>query len=282
MRVVALDNLSPEEGRLYLAAQRVPPEWQRRLLAISHGHPLTLSMLVDAVRRGAEPRTLAEVPDVVRALLTEAIDVAPRPQHRTALEVCAHGRTLADLGFQPAPGADYRVGDGWFPVFEHDWRRTDVTEWLCFVRARQAGASADPAEPGHSCAVLSEDEFARAVRDALRDLHTPERIRDNPLLRSRMVRRRARGDRPPADTFRDLLATGTEELRADLGELVDRTFLHPATTQERVAQGLHLSFNTYRRHRDQAVAHLTEWLWAREVGQQAMRLRGSGSVAPPR
>ncbi|WP_328606932.1 ATP-binding protein [Amycolatopsis sp. NBC_00345] len=517
MRVVALDNLRPGDGRRYLAAQQVPPEWHDRLLAISHGHPLTLSMVVDAVRRGAEPRTLADLPDVVSGLLMQAIDAAPSARHRAVLEICAHAavtteellhevigadagelfawlrtlpfvdegprglyphdvardaldadlrwrapgryaelkarvsaamlarirasvdereqiqllvdtivlsgarskietcttppptmqayadrlrdgdrdpiiamtsawqgekqaelaaywlarqpaafwvfrslsgeprgyaaclelteaeaeldvdpgaaamwrhahengaprpgervrawrffldrdhgqftspsvtlfaacqtldilirgdnsawtlvgayadaarwdRTLANLGFQPAPEAEYAVGDRRFPVFAHDWRRTDVTEWLRFVHARQAGASAPPAEPGN--AILSEPEFASAVRDALRDLHTPERLRDNPLLRSRMVRQHQSGG-PSA--LQDLLTTGAGMLRPDLSELVDRTFLHPATTQERVAQTLHLSFNTYRRHRDRAVAHLTEWLWAREVGQQ--------------
>ncbi|MCO5974905.1 ATP-binding protein [Actinoallomurus soli] len=520
MRVVALDNLSPDDGRRYLTVQQVPPEWHGRLLAISHGHPLALSMLVDAVRRGAEPRTLADLPDVVSALLTQAVDAAPSPRHRAVLEICAHapvtteellhevigadagelfawlralpfvdegprglyphdiardaldsdlrwrapGRyadlqsriaaamlarirasvdereqiqllvdtivaasarskietctappptmqayadrlrdgdrdpiiamtsawqgeqqaalaaywmtrqpaafwvfrslsgeprgyaacleltgaeldedpgaaamwryahdngaprpgeqvrawrffldrdhgqfsspsvtlfaacqtldilirgdnsawtlvgayadaarwchTLANLGFQPASGAEYAVGDRRFPVFAHDWRRVDVTEWLRFVRARQTGAPVQLTEPGKGKAVLSEPEFARAVRDALRDLHAPERIRDNPLLRSRVVRQHERGDRPSVDTLRDLFATGAGVLRPDLGALVDRTFLHPATTQERIAQQLHLSFNTYRRHRDRAVAHLTEWLWAREVGQR--------------
>ncbi|MEU7141958.1 ATP-binding protein [Nocardia sp. NPDC046473] len=520
MRVVALDNLSPGDGRRYLTAQQVPPEWHDRLLTISHGHPLTLSMLVDAVRRGAVPRTLADLPDVVSTLLTQTIDAAPSTRHRAALEICAHapvtteellhevigadagelfawlrtlpfidegprglyphdiardvldadarwrapgryadlrerisaamrdrirasvaereqiqlivdsivlagarskietcttppptmqayadrlrdgdrdpiiamtsawqgeqqaaladywlarqpaafwvfralsgeprgyavclelteaelgedpgaaamwryvhehgaprpgervrawrffldrehgqfaspsvtlfaacqtldilsrgdnaawtlvgayadaarwGHTMADLGFQPAPGAEYAVGDKSFPVFAHDWRRTNVTEWLRFVHARQAGAPTDSAEPGSGNVVLAEPEFARAVRDALRDLHTPERIRDNPLLRSRMVRQHD-GGLPAVDTLRDLLTTGASMLRPDLSELVDRTFLHPTTTQERVAQTLHLSFNTYRRHRDRAVAHLTEWLWAREVGSTA-------------
>jgi phage terminase large subunit-like protein len=28
---------------------------------------------------------------------------------------------------------------------------------------------------------------------------------------------------------------------------------------------LHLSFSTYRRHRDRAVARIVEWLWRREL-----------------
>ncbi|MFI6172230.1 ATP-binding protein [Nocardia sp. NPDC051052] len=101
MRVVALDNLPPDDGRRYLAAQQVQPEWHDRLLTISHGHPLTLSMVVDAVRRGAEPRTLADLPDVVRALLTQTIDAAPSPRHRAVLEICAHAPvTTEELLFE--------------------------------------------------------------------------------------------------------------------------------------------------------------------------------------
>jgi hypothetical protein len=41
--------------------------------------------------------------------------------------------------------------------------------------------------------------------------------------------------------------------------------LRPAPTQERAAEQLHLSFSTYRRYRDRAVALMTEWLWQREL-----------------
>jgi hypothetical protein len=57
-------------------------------------------------------------------------------------------------------------------------------------------------------------------------------------------------------------------LPPNLRVLADRTFLHPVTTQERIAQSLHLSFNTYRRHRDRAVAGIAEWLWAGETGHR--------------
>jgi hypothetical protein len=50
-----------------------------------------------------------------------------------------------------------------------------------------------------------------------------------------------------------------------LFDVVNRTFLRPAATQERAAEMLHLSFSTYRRHRDRAVARIVEWLWRREL-----------------
>ncbi|GAB7037178.1 MULTISPECIES: ATP-binding protein [Catenuloplanes] len=510
--VMPLGNLPPEPARAYLSAEGIAPDHVTRLLDISHGHPLTLSMLVDAVRRGARPRTLADLPDLVGELLTRVVGTVPTPRHRTALEVCAHtpvttedllrsvvgtdaaelfawlrslpfveaGRyglhphdvvrdaldadlrwrdpdgytamaaTLAAaqlerlrvtvdederfalmergillgaartrftschhpppvlgvradrlrehdsapivamtsawqgaeqaalaaywLDHQPGafrvfrtpsgepagyaacleltehdlgtdPGADtmwrwahhnspaqpgekirawrffvdrdhgqrpcpsstlfiaaqtldnmllddtawtmvgayaqahewtemmaggfafaqvtgFTVGGTHYPVFAHDWRRAGVDAWRRQTRERQQGAPPRPAADGIA---LSRPVFAEAVRRALRDLHTPDRLRDNPLLASRTVRARLHEGQTPADGVRDLLRTAAGALRPDHGDLIDRTFLTPAKSQERVAAELHLSFSTYRRHRDRAVADITDWLWEREI-----------------
>ena len=500
MRVVPLGNLPAEAARAYVAAQDVPESMHDQLLTISRGHPLTLSMLVDAVRRGASPRTLGDVPDVVGALLAQIVGEAPTVRHRAALEACAHvavttedllsallgedardlfawlrtlsfvvesphglyphdmvrdaidtdlrwraperyadlyrrklaafidqigaiadereriellvgtillngarsdittlralppttraytdrlrpgdhaaivamtaawqgerqaelaahwmqaqpevfrtfrisGRlcgyaaclslTEADLGADPAVDAmwqyaerngpfraDERIhawrffldrehgqrpspsmtlfmagqmldiiqldddvawslvgafedAEPWRPamefldfeavgepagVFGHDWRRTDRVEWVERLHARQVGAPVDQA------LALSRPEFAAAVRSALRRLDEPDGLRGNPLLRSRLSRAAGAPDRAPDERLRDLISTAVGTLPPDLGDLVTRTFLRPRTTQERVAETLHLSFNTYRRHRDRAVAQITEWLWER-------------------
>ncbi|MDP9795765.1 hypothetical protein J2S43_004277 [Catenuloplanes nepalensis] len=507
VHIVPLGNLPAADGLRYLAAQDVPEDSRDRLLRIGHGHPLTLSMLVDAVRRGAETGTLADLPDVVGALLAQLVDEAPSPRHRAALEVCAHVpattedllravtggdagelfgwlRTLpfveegphglyphdvvrdaldADLRWRdpdryaeldrmlsaailtriratadrrarlqlivdhivvagarsrietcrtpppvmrayvddlrdgdrapiaamtarwqgaeqaalavswmdrdpaafhvfrtPAgeprgyaacldltvdrggdPGAEamwryvretapprdgervrawrfyldrdhgqlpspsvtlfaacqtldiltaenvawtlvgayadpdrwdatlsnlgfwqagsYAVGATGYPVYAHDWRRTGVPEWMGQVQARQAGASTPRTSADAGDTVLARPEFDDAVRAALRDL---DRLDGNPLLRSRLVR----GAGPdPAVALRGLIEAATSTLPDALAALVDRTFLHPVTTQERVAETLHLSFNTYRRHRDRAVARIADRLWEREI-----------------
>ncbi|PRY41339.1 hypothetical protein CLV43_10597 [Umezawaea tangerina] len=514
-RVVALGNLSTEDGRAHLTAQGVPPDLHDRLLKISRGHPLTLSMMVDAVRRGAVPRTLDDLPDVVGALLAQLVDEVPSTRHRTALEVCAlsavttedllraladgdagelfawlrtqafvdespyglyphdvvrdaitadlrwrdpvryadlYRRKLAffhdqvratagererldlvvltvvlngarspyaalaslpppmrtradglrdgdrapiaamtaewqgseqaelvahwmrrrpesfrvfraetgeprgfgacldltaadsgvdpgadamweyaerhgpprsgervrawrffldrDHGQRPSPSltlfvawqmldvlvgddmawsfvgafadaelwtpamesldfwaaADYTVGGTRFPVFAHDWRRTGVVGMADVLHARRIGAPTRPAGQVLAEAVLSRPEFTDAVRSALRALRTPELLRSNPLLRTRMVREDGRADRTPTETLRDLLTEATAALKPELGVVVDRTFLRPVGVQEHVADSLHLSFNTYRRHRDKAVAQLAELLWDRETG----------------
>lgn len=519
-RVIALGNLSPEEGRAYLCAQDVPGEMHDRLLTISRGHPLTLSMMADAVRRGATPRSLSDQPDTVSALLALIIDEVPSARHRTALEVCAlvavttedllramadgdaaelfawlrtqpfidespyglyphdvvrdaitadlrwrsparyaelyrrkfavfhelvratadererlemlvltvvlngarsplaafaslpptmrayadqlHDRdrsaivamtadrqgrdqaelaaywmnrrpeafrvfrtetgeplgygacldlTEADLGVDPgadamwaytskygaprsgervrawrffldrdhgqrpsrsltlfvawqmldnllvgddaawsfvgafedaelwapameslgfwaAAEAEYTVGESRFPVFAHDWRRTGVAGLADRLHARQIGAPTPPPGEVLGEAVLSEPEFTDAVRSALRTLHTPELLRSNPLLTSRVVRQHGRAGRAPTETLRDLLDEAVATLTPESGVVIDRTFLRPAGAQERVADSLHLSFNTYRRHRDKAIAQLTELLWERETGSR--------------
>jgi hypothetical protein len=125
-----------------------------------------------------------------------------------------------------------------------------------------------PARGDAGNAVLSQSQFAEAVRSALRDLHTPNPLQESPLRRSRVVRRNQRDGMTPAETLRELLEMAASALPPDLKALTDRTFLHPVTTQERIAEGLHLSFNTYRRHRDQAVTSIAEWLWAGEIGHR--------------
>lgn len=535
LRVVSLRNLPPQDARVYLAAQDIPEALHEQLLSISYGHPLTLSMLVDAVRRRAAaggdlatavPRSLSDVPDLVRVLLTHAIEEAPGPRHHLALEVCAHAhvtedllrevlggsaaearelfawlrtqsfveegpyglfphdlvrdaldadlrwrdpdgyaelhgtvrahlharirsarderekqRLMADLIFVACPrlrlaayvtitravneyidelrdgdraavvemtaalqgreqaelvafwmrrqpfafrvfrgargeplgygaclelqdaaeadlatdpgaasmwryvqrhgpsrageqvlawrfyldgrhhhdssasltlfaawqmldilsrdrvawslvgtftdadlwgptqehldfwradDADYEIGGTRYVVFAHDWRLIGVREWLEVTAARELGTAARPAGEQPAELVLSQPEFADAVRAALRDLHVPEELRRNPLLRSPLVRRHIRDGQSAADALRELVVMAAETLRADRlrGELhavADRTFLRPTGTQERIAEALHLSFSTYRRHRDRAVARIVEWLWEREI-----------------
>ncbi|MDN5859422.1 MAG: hypothetical protein L0H84_12440, partial [Pseudonocardia sp.] len=526
MRTVSLRNLPPEDARTYLTAEAVPAPLHGRLLQLSHGHPLTLALLVDAVRRrgGTLPDSLAEVPDLVRALLEHVVDEAPSPRHREALEACAHLRfttegllravqpgddtaelfgwlrtlsfveegprglfphdlardvldadlrwrdpdgyadlhrrvrghligrvpraaeardrqrrvadamfvarthpamsayfahpgtgpehvdraaeadraeivamtrhhqgpeqarlvgywlqhqpdafrvfrgadgemlgyggrlalhaaTDADLRTDPgaramwdyaqrhtpprpgeqvrawrffldrehyhdpstslsliavwnveeilsaegcswdfvgtyehpdnwaavmayidfarAPEADYKIGARRYAVFAHDWRRVGVTEWLDRTAERELGAPLEPPPAPAPALVLSQPDFAAAVRDALRDLHAPDRLGRSPLRHSRLVRDRA-GGRPATEVLAQLLTEAAEALRATahergLFDVVDRTFLHPAATQERAAQALHLSFSTYRRHRDRAVLQIVERLWDREI-----------------
>lgn len=136
IRIVALRNLAPRDGRAYLAGQNVPAEFHEHLLDLSHGHPLTLSMLVDAVRRGGGvlPRTLGDLPEVVRSLLTRTLDEVPGPRHRLALEVCAHANVITENVLRSVVGDDAGelftwlrtvsfVEEGPYGLFLHDMVR---------------------------------------------------------------------------------------------------------------------------------------------------------------
>ena len=58
----------------------------------------------------------------------------------------------------------------------------------------------------------------------------------------------------------------TEPRGAGLARVLDRTFVHPAPTQEAAAAVLGLPFSTYRRHLAKATAELADLLWAVEIG----------------
>ena len=94
LRVVSLRNLVPEAVRALLEAERMPRALLAQIMALTHGHPLAVSLLIDAMHRsdtGSElPRTLGEFPDLVAALLQRLIDEAPSGHHRAALQVSAH------------------------------------------------------------------------------------------------------------------------------------------------------------------------------------------------
>ncbi|MEJ3657933.1 ATP-binding protein [Actinomycetes bacterium KLBMP 9759] len=177
--------------------------------------------------------------------------------------------TMDYIDFGRAREADYEVGRRRFVVFAHDWRRAGLREWLDRTADRELGLPTAPPHPHAPELVLSQPEFASAVRAALRDLHDSDALLRNPLLRSRLVREHAEG-RTATAALHGLIIEAAATLRADpraegLFDVVNRTFLHPAPTQEQAAEMLHLSFSTYRRHRDRAIARIVEWLWRREL-----------------
>lgn len=172
---------------------------------------------------------------------------------------------LAHFDFHRRPQAAYRIGGRDYDVYGHDWRLLGVDEWLELIDARELGTPSPVPEPADL--VLSEPDFAQAVRAALRDLHRADRLSDNPLLRSRLVRDRGG---TAVEALRELIGEAAADLRADPREevryrVIDRTFLRPAPTQERAADLLDLPFSTYRRYRNRGVDHIVAWLWQREI-----------------
>ena len=102
LRVVSLRNLDRDDARLLLEEQPLEPALREQLLDATHGHPLALALLRDAVRQ--DPAVAdgglawAAVPDVVAPLMASFLDAVPSPRHRLALAAAAQARfTTAGL-----------------------------------------------------------------------------------------------------------------------------------------------------------------------------------------
>jgi hypothetical protein len=173
------------------------------------------------------------------------------------------------------PEADFEVGGKRYGTYGHDWRVVPTSAWLAHLAEKEVSAGGPVAPPPRNepLVVLSEPDFARAVRDALKDFAQPDALRANPLLRSRVVLEGARGGE--TDQRIALLRARIQEA-ADLLQASPRrargyralyhTYLRPAPTQEQAADLLDLPFSTYRRHLAEGIRHLTELLWQREIG----------------
>ena len=114
----------------------------------------------------------------------------------------AMGLAYADL--ERLPEADFEIDGRQYGIYGHDWRRMPPAAWLDLLAGREiaAGPQAAPRPPAEQVVVLSQPDFAAAVRDALRDFLRPDLLRSNPLIRSRPVRERggvnaAAGEREP-------------------------------------------------------------------------------------
>ena len=117
--------------------------------------------------------------------------------------------------FVHLPEADYQIDTIRYVTFAHDWRRVGVAEWLERTAARELGEPvSQPVEPA---AALSHEEFAVAVKEALRSLHQPQALLRNPLLASSMVQTalREHPDSRPDERLRELIFEAAQ--RAQVG-----------------------------------------------------------------
>ncbi|HWQ12160.1 MAG TPA: ATP-binding protein, partial [Roseiflexaceae bacterium] len=95
------------------------------------------------------------------------------------------------LNFQRAEAADVVTDGRRYAFFAHDWRVEPPAVWLEVMEQRELATDLTPAQleaaPPAPLVVLSQPEFAGAVRQALRDYARPAALAANPLLRSRLV-----------------------------------------------------------------------------------------------
>jgi hypothetical protein len=91
MHVVRLANLPPEDARQYLDVAGVCGTLHDEIVAVTGGHPLTLSLLIDVLDHcsGGTDLAVFHAPDVMRRLLEHFVEDLPTPAHRVALDTCA-------------------------------------------------------------------------------------------------------------------------------------------------------------------------------------------------
>lgn len=180
----------------------------------------------------------------------------------------------ADL--QRLTEADFEVGGRRYGVYGHDWRARPPLAWLALLAEREVAAQpqADaPPEPAPALVVLSRPGFEAAVQEALRFYARPDRLAGNPLLRARLVVAEDinAGEGARIERLRQRIQSAAELLRASsrdekLYRALDRTYFHPAPTQEAAAEILDLPFSTYRRHLKAGMSEISEILWQWEIG----------------
>ena len=171
------------------------------------------------------------------------------------------------VNFARVAEADFEVAGRRYGVFAHDWRIEPPADWM-MGSAIPMPFSRPPAGPGTPSHGLSEPEFRRAVRRALRDYARPVELAESPLRSARMLLGSPHGPASPA-ALQGLLRQAAEALRSNprdmkLYRAVWHTYFEPLATQEAVAERLDLPFSTYRHHLGRAIDRIGTWLWQRE------------------
>lgn len=134
---IRLRNFTREETSAYLRGRDVPAPEHAAVAALTHGHPLALSLVADLARQGGAGSLtrLDDVPGLVDELVRRLVETVPDTDHRRALQLCAHAwMTTEDLLREVLEVSD--AGDlmGWlrslsfveagpYGVFPHDLAR---------------------------------------------------------------------------------------------------------------------------------------------------------------
>ena len=171
--------------------------------------------------------------------------------------------------------ADFAVGGREYGVYWHDWKRRPPLAWLEILGEREvAREPLDVQTEAAAPAVvvpsqrLSEEDFAVAVKKALKGLSRAGGLRSSPLLHTALVASHLPPDadeRSRADLLRDRIRDAAARLEASPRDrrayrALHHTYLQPAPTQVEAAELLDLPMSTYRRHLATGIERLTEIL----------------------
>jgi TolB-like protein len=128
---------------------------------------------------------------------------------------------------------------------------------------------------------LAYTDFAAALKDALRDVHSADLLARNPLLLHGVCNLgRSAGPQELRALLSETVSTLFDNPRDEkLRQVLELTYSEPGVKQEVVADRLSLSFGTYRRHLCSARDRLARWLW--ESWQVAQTQPERPSAAEP-
>ena len=162
-----------------------------------------------------------------------------------------------------------------FGFYMHDWRKVPPANWLDILGQREIGEKPQSNfdQPRLQIMILSEDEFANSVYEALKNYQAEKKLASNPLVRSKLVLNHAGGNEDISilvATLRDCIAGACDAIKESpkeekLFRVIFRTFINPVGSQETTADFLNLPFSTYRRYLRKAVNLVIEYLWAMEI-----------------
>lgn len=175
------------------------------------------------------------------------------------------------IGMPRVPEADFAVGGHRYGLFAHDWRAEPAAAWKRRRRDTSVTAPVTPDDPPRNRTLEPvPEEFADAVRQALRDCSRPMLLLGNPLMHTRLARD-PQGGGPSAEALRAALVEAAASLGAHPRDrrsyrAVWHTYIEPAPTQERAAELLRLPFSTYRYHLKRGLGLITAGLWKRLEG----------------
>jgi hypothetical protein len=101
-----LDHFDEAESDELLALAGVAPPVRAHLVRLGRGHPLAMALLADVAVTGTVPDSLAEVPDLVSALLETLLRGAPSDAHMSGLAACATAWLTTEDLLRKVVGAD--------------------------------------------------------------------------------------------------------------------------------------------------------------------------------
>ncbi|MEM7157647.1 MAG: hypothetical protein AAF799_32705 [Myxococcota bacterium] len=195
------------------------------------------------------------------------------------------------MGFERCPDADFRGRDHSYGAFIRDFRHESSAQWLMRLTGLVTGQHllVERPAPRPSRVVLSEDDFAEAVKTALRSYPARNELAANPLAGSRLVVRRRRRAEVDAESHADgeMLAQLIEEacdsvrttpVTRKAYRALYRSFVNPARTQREAAELESMPFGTFRRQLATGIERVTAYLWRLETHERPEhRVGHSGS-----